>query len=543
MITIRDVARQAGVSVATVSRVLNNSTLVSADTREAVMKAVSELDYRPNANAQALATQVSDTIGVVVMDVSDAFFGALVKAVDLVAQQHQKYVLIGNSYHEAEKERHAIEVLIRQRCNALIVHSKALSDDELAQFMDNIPGMVLINRVVPGYAHRCVCLDNLSGARMATRMLLNNGHQRIGYLSSSHGIEDDAMRKAGWMSALKEQDIIPPESWIGTGTPDMPGGEAAMVELLGRNLQLTAVFAYNDNMAADNAVDHGSRKTDVLFYPPGEFWRTFFCHSQHRVFHHMTIVGNIVAGEHGKRCKAALTAAFQCFDENTRCGNEIGFGGGSLNTLNDIDISGLDPRLKDCVIRVACDVTNPLVGDNGASRIFGPQKGASEAMIVELDNNLSHYAEVIKKALHVDVKDVPGAGAAGGMGAALMAFLGAELKSGIEIVTTALNLEEHIHDCTLVITGEGRIDSQSIHGKVPIGVANVAKKYHKPVIGIAGSLTDDVGVVHQHGIDAVFSVLTSIGTLDEAFRGAYDNICRASRNIAATLAIGMRNAG
>lgn len=117
---------------------LNNSTLVSADTREAVMKAVSELDYLPNANARALATQVSDTIGVVVMDVSDAFFGALVKAVDLVAQQHQKYVLIGNSYHEAEKERHAIEVLIRQRCNALIVHSKALSDDELAQFMDNI---------------------------------------------------------------------------------------------------------------------------------------------------------------------------------------------------------------------------------------------------------------------------------------------------------------------------------------------------------------------------------------------------------------------
>ena len=223
-------------------------------------------------------------------------------------------------------------------------------------------------------------------------------------------------------------------------------------------------------------------------------------------------------------------------------GNEIGFGGGSLNTLNDIDISGLDPRLKDCVIRVACDVTNPLVGDSGASRIFGPQKGASEAMIVELDNNLSHYADVIKKALHVDVKDVPGAGAAGGMGAALMAFLGAELKSGIEIVTTALNLEEHIHDCTLVITGEGRIDSQSIHGKVPIGVANVAKKYHKPVIGIAGSLTNDVGVVHQHGIDAVFSVLTSIGTLDEALRGAYDNICRASRNIAATLAIGMRNA-
>ncbi|EBM9882197.1 HTH-type transcriptional regulator GalS [Salmonella enterica subsp. enterica serovar Enteritidis] len=241
MITIRDVARQAGVSVATVSRVLNNSALVSPDTRDAVMQAVTLLGYRPNANAQALATQVSDTIGVVVMDVSDAFFGALVKAVDLVAQQHQKYVLIGNSYHEAEKERHAIEVLIRQRCNALIVHSKALTDRELSDFMDQIPGMVLINRIVPGYAHRCVCLDNVSGARMATRMLLNNGHQRIGYLASSHRIEDDAMRREGWLHALQEQGIAASESWIGTGTPDMQGGESAMVELLGRNLQLTAL--------------------------------------------------------------------------------------------------------------------------------------------------------------------------------------------------------------------------------------------------------------------------------------------------------------
>ncbi|MFW0764527.1 glycerate 2-kinase [Trabulsiella odontotermitis] len=224
-------------------------------------------------------------------------------------------------------------------------------------------------------------------------------------------------------------------------------------------------------------------------------------------------------------------------------GTAIGFGGGCLMSLNTIDLSQLDARLKTCSIRVACDVTNPLIGDRGASRIFGPQKGASEAMIAELDRNLEHYAEVIKKSLRIDVKEVPGAGAAGGMGAALMAFLGAELRSGIEIVTQALNLEEHIHDCSLVITGEGRLDSQSIHGKVPVGVANVAKKYHKPVIGIAGSLTHDVGVVHQHGIDAVFSVLTSISTLEEAFRGASDNIYRASRNIAATLRVGMMTEG
>ncbi|MFY9996075.1 MAG: glycerate 2-kinase [Leclercia sp.] len=224
-------------------------------------------------------------------------------------------------------------------------------------------------------------------------------------------------------------------------------------------------------------------------------------------------------------------------------GTEIGHGGGSLMALNNIDISALDPRLKSCAIRVACDVSNPLVGEQGASRIFGPQKGATEAIIVELDNNLGHFADVINASLHIDVKNVPGAGAAGGMGAALMAFLGAELKSGIEIVTQALNLEEHIHDCTWVVTGEGRLDSQSIHGKVPVGVASVAKKYHKPVIGIAGSLTNDVGIVHQYGIDAVFSVLTRISTLEEAFRGAFDNIYRASRNIAATLQVGMRTEG
>ena len=221
-------------------------------------------------------------------------------------------------------------------------------------------------------------------------------------------------------------------------------------------------------------------------------------------------------------------------------GADIGFGGGSLMSLNKIDISRLDARLQACSIRVACDVTNPLTGESGASFIFGPQKGATEAMILELDHNLDHFAEVIKKSLRVDVKDVPGSGAAGGMGAALMAFLGADLRSGIEIVTQALNLEEHIHDCTLVVTGEGRLDSQSIHGKVPVGVASVAKKYHKPVIGIAGSLTRDVGIVHQYGIDSVFSVLNRIGSLEEAFRDAADNIYLTSRNVAATILLGMQ---
>jgi len=257
MVTIRDVARLAGVSVATVSRVLNNPSIASKEAREQVLRAVETLGYRPNANAQALATQSSDTIGVVVMDVSDPFFGALVKAVDTVAQLHQKYVLIGNSYHIAEKERHAIEVLIRQRCNALIVHSKALGDDELARFMDQVSGMVLINRVIPGYEHRCVWLNNVSGAEMATRLLLSQGHQRIGYIGSSHAIEDDVQRYQGYVQAMTQPMTqshqtydAPPAIWRAQGSPDLQGGEAAMVELLGRNLHLSAVFTYNDSMAA-----------------------------------------------------------------------------------------------------------------------------------------------------------------------------------------------------------------------------------------------------------------------------------------------------
>ncbi|PKH24333.1 HTH-type transcriptional regulator GalS [Enterobacterales bacterium CwR94] len=250
MITIRDVARLANVSVATVSRVLNNSNAVTQETRETVLQAVEQLGYRPNANAQALATQTTDTLGVVVMDVSDPFFGALVKAVDIVAQRLQKNVLINNSYHQAEKERQAIEILLRQRCNALIVHAKALSDAELIAFMQQVPGMVLINRLLPGFAHRCVCLDNVTGALMATRMLQQQGHQSIGYLGSAHPIEDDEQRRAGWLQALSEQGISPPDSWSASGEPDMQGGEAAMVELLGRNQQLTAVFTYNDGMAA-----------------------------------------------------------------------------------------------------------------------------------------------------------------------------------------------------------------------------------------------------------------------------------------------------
>ena len=216
-------------------------------------------------------------------------------------------------------------------------------------------------------------------------------------------------------------------------------------------------------------------------------------------------------------------------------GSDIGHGGGALSDLASIDIDALDARIHQCRIEVACDVTNPLTGKEGASAIFGPQKGATPALVQQLDQALAHYAAIIHRDLDIDVLHIPGGGAAGGMGAALHAFCQAELRRGIEIVTEALGLAEEVKDADLVITGEGRIDSQSINGKVPIGVASVAKRFNKPVIGIAGSLTADVGVVHHHGIDAVFSVLYSICTLDEALANAGKNVEMTARNVAATL--------
>ncbi|PWC45857.1 glycerate kinase [Azospirillum sp. TSO22-1] len=219
-------------------------------------------------------------------------------------------------------------------------------------------------------------------------------------------------------------------------------------------------------------------------------------------------------------------------------GRDIGFGGGCLDTLERIDAAGLDPRLAECRIDVACDVDNPLFGPAGASAVFGPQKGATPAMVRQLDANLGHYAAVIRCDLGVSVADVPGAGAAGGLGAAMVAFLGAELRPGVDIVTTAVGLDAVVADADLVITGEGRIDGQTIHGKTPIGVARVAKRHGKPVVGIAGCLTPDVGVVHAHGIDAVFSVLYRPCTVAEALAGAADNVRQAARNVAAAIRVG-----
>jgi LacI family transcriptional regulator len=262
MATIKDVAKLAGVSVATVSRVINHSPKASDSSREAVLSAMQHLQYHPNANARALAQQSTETLGLIVADVSDPFCGAMVKAVEQVAYATGNFLLIGNGYHNVDKERQAIEQLIRHRCAALVVHAKMLPDDELQSLMKQIPGMVLINRTLAGFEQRCVALDDRYGAWLATRHLIQSGHQRIAILCSNHGISDASDRLQGYLDALQEHNIPVDDKLIAYAEPDEIGGEQAMADLLGLGRSFTAVTCYNDSMAAgalsvlsDNSID------------------------------------------------------------------------------------------------------------------------------------------------------------------------------------------------------------------------------------------------------------------------------------------------
>ncbi|KTF36977.1 glycerate kinase [Xanthomonas vesicatoria] len=219
-------------------------------------------------------------------------------------------------------------------------------------------------------------------------------------------------------------------------------------------------------------------------------------------------------------------------------GAPIGPGGGALAALARIDIAGLDARLQDCHIEVACDVDNPLTGPTGASAVFGPQKGATPAMVRQLDANLQHYADVLQRDLGVRLHALPGGGAAGGLGAGLVAFVGAQLRPGVEVVARALGLEALIAHADLVITGEGRIDSQSVRGKAPVGVARLAQRHGTPVIAIAGSLGSGAEQLHVQGIAAMFAVVPGACTLEQALADAAGNVRMTARNVAAALQVG-----
>ncbi|KUK07936.1 MAG: Glycerate kinase, partial [Caldanaerobacter subterraneus] len=200
-------------------------------------------------------------------------------------------------------------------------------------------------------------------------------------------------------------------------------------------------------------------------------------------------------------------------------GREIGLGGGALSKIYSIDTSNLDYRLKECRFIVACDVANPLIGENGASRVYGPQKGATKEMVEVLDKNLEHYGKLLEKYFNKKIIDVPGSGAAGGLGAGLMAFLNAQLKNGIEIIIETLKLEEKIKEADIVISGEGKIDFQTAFGKTISGIAKLCKKHNKPLIVIAGTV-EDIENLYEIGVSSIFSIVEKPMSLEDAIKNA-----------------------
>ncbi|WP_255556917.1 glycerate kinase [Sodalis sp. dw_96] len=218
-------------------------------------------------------------------------------------------------------------------------------------------------------------------------------------------------------------------------------------------------------------------------------------------------------------------------------GGELPYGGGALGRLHDIDLSGLDPAIGETEIIVACDVTNPLCGEHGASAVFGPQKGATAEMIQTLDGNLAHYAMIIRQQLRREVGTIAGAGAAGGLGAGLLAFTQCELKKGIDIIIDFSKLNEKLAGADYCITGEGGIDFQTKFGKTPYGVAKAAKVRNVPVIALAGRIGKGTDELYQEGIDAIFGIIPDIGELESLLSAGQINITRASENIGRLLKI------
>lgn len=248
--TIKDVAKLANVSVATVSRVLNGSPKVSTKAKDAVLKARDELGFFLNANARALAHQNSDIVGLVVADVSDPYFGEMVKSVENTAVSLGAKLLISQGLHSAEREKQAIENLLSYQCKAYIVHALAMSDEDLENYLKLIPSMVLVNRIISGFENRCINIDNQNGSFIAVEELIKNGHQHIAYVGSSHQILDAKQRVQGYIDALTKAHLQVNESLIFKTEPSLEGGEKAAIELLKIIDKITAIATYNDAQAA-----------------------------------------------------------------------------------------------------------------------------------------------------------------------------------------------------------------------------------------------------------------------------------------------------
>ena len=216
-------------------------------------------------------------------------------------------------------------------------------------------------------------------------------------------------------------------------------------------------------------------------------------------------------------------------------GIELSEGGGFLNELESINTTEFDSRLKDCEVVVACDVSNPLTGMNGASFVYGEQKGGNAKQLKILDENLKRYAKLVSKIVEKDIDTIPGAGAAGGTGAGLLAFLDAKLVNGIELILETLQLEKYIKNADLVITGEGKIDQQTLNGKTIAGIAKMAKKHKVPVIVITGKIGEGIEEIYENGVNAIYSIVNQPMDLDTALKTADVLIENCSENIMRTI--------
>ena len=253
------------------------------------------------------------------------------------------------------------------------------------------------------------------------------------------------------------------------------------------------------------------------------------------VKHILVGIGGSATNDGGTGMARALGARFL-----DRRGRDILEGGGSLRNLAGIDMSGFDPRVSRVRFDVACDVTNPLCGPKGAASVYGPQKGATADMVMELDKGLKRMAEVIADCMGIKISQVPGSGAAGGLGGGLMAFCGAKLRPGVDIVIDSVRLAEKVRKCDLVVTGEGRMDGQTVYGKTPAGVARVARENNKPVIAICGSAGHGVDKVHSIGIGAYFTALQEPLSEDDLPSKGPALLEACAREVARLISIGQK---
>ena len=255
----------------------------------------------------------------------------------------------------------------------------------------------------------------------------------------------------------------------------------------------------------------------------GEIIKDAMCRNCKRI---ILGIGGSATNDGGTGMARAL--GFRFFDINNK---EISDGGIQLNKLSKIDSKNIDEKIKSTEFIVACDVDNPLFGSTGASMTFGFQKGGNLDELMQLDRNLMNLSEVIERDLEIDVKTIAGGGAAGGLGAGLYAFCGAKLTQGIDVIMDIIDIDARMLAADIVVTGEGRLDGQTIHGKVPVGIAGRAKKYGKPVFAITGYAGEGAEEVYKFGIDAVLSAVVSPVSLEQAIKDSAQNITAASERL------------